>query len=147
MKFGRDAEREADLLGLEYEYVAGYDPNPFVQFFEKLHIEERHKHNFVARAFATRPMTEDRIRRAQEVISTLLPARNQYVVGTSAFQEVKSRLAELVHEHAPSENGRPVLHRRTRENDNSARGKVQRSFRDRWMLHDRQRLTFQIKPL
>jgi beta-barrel assembly-enhancing protease len=120
MKFGRDAEREADLLGLEYAYVAGYDPQAFVEFLERLHIKERHKHNFIARAFATHPMTEDRVRRAQEEISTLLPPRNQYLVDTSTFQEVKSRLADLMHEHAPSETGRPVLHRRIREDDNSA---------------------------
>ena len=120
MKFGRDAEREADLLGLEYEYVAGYDPQALVQFFEKLHTEEHRNRNFVARAFATHPMTEDRIRRAQEEISTLLPAKSAYIVDTSAFQEVKSRLADLMHDHAPSAGGRPVLHRRTRANDNSA---------------------------
>jgi predicted Zn-dependent protease len=120
MKFGRDAEREADLLGLEYEYVAGYDPQALVQFFEKLHPKEKQKHNLIARAFATHPMTEDRIRRAQEEISTLLPAKTEYIVDTSAFQEVKSRLADLMHEHAPLENGRPVLHRRTRENDKPA---------------------------
>jgi predicted Zn-dependent protease len=117
MKFGRDAEREADLLGLEYAYVAGYDPQAFVQFFERLHIKERHNHNFIAKAFATHPMTEDRVRRAQEEISILLPGKNQYIVDTSAFQEMRFRLADLMHEHAPSENGRPVLHRRTREND------------------------------
>lgn len=120
MKFGRDAEREADLLGLEYEYIAGYDPQAFIQFFEKLHIEEKHKHNFVARMFATHPMTEDRIRRAQEEISTLLPPKSEYIVDTSAFQEVKARFADLMHDHAPSVGGRPVLHRRTRANDNSA---------------------------
>ena len=114
LKFGRDAEREADLLGLEYVYVAGYDPQAFVQFFERLHINKRHKHNLIASAFATHPMSEDRIRRAQEEISTLLPAKTAYIVDSSAFQEVKSRLAEIMHEHAPSEGGRPVLHRRTR---------------------------------
>ena len=114
MKFGRDAEREADLLGLEYVYVAGYDPQAFVQFLERLHVNKRHKHNFIASAFATHPMTEDRIRRAQEEISILLPAKTAYIVDTSAFQEVKSRLADLMHEHAPSGGGRPVLHRRTR---------------------------------
>lgn len=119
MKFGRDAEREADLLGLEYDYVAGYDPQAFVQFFERLHLEERHKHKFMAKAFATHPMTEDRVRRAQEEISTLLPARTPYIVDTGAFQEVKSRLASLMHEHRPSDSGRPILHRRTRENDDS----------------------------
>jgi beta-barrel assembly-enhancing protease len=113
LKFGRDAEREADLLGLEYVYVAGYDPQAFVQFLERLHINKRHKHNFIASAFATHPMTEDRIRQAQEEISTLLPAKTAYIVDTSTFQEVKSRLAGLLHEHAPSEGGRPVLHRRT----------------------------------
>jgi beta-barrel assembly-enhancing protease len=119
LKFGRDAEREADLLGLEYVYVAGYDPQAFVQFFERLHIDKRHKHNSIASAFATHPMTEDRIRRAQEEISTLLPARTQYIVDTSAFREVKSRLASLMREHRPSDSGRPILHRRTRENDDS----------------------------
>jgi beta-barrel assembly-enhancing protease len=73
MKFGRDAEREADLLGLEYEYAAGYDPQAFIQFFEKLQTNEKQKQNLVAKAFATHPPTEDRIRRAQKEISSLLP--------------------------------------------------------------------------
>jgi beta-barrel assembly-enhancing protease len=117
LKFGRDAEREADLLGLEYVYVAGYDPKAFVQFFEKLHIEEKHKHNLIAQAFTTHLMTTERVRRAQEEISTLLPAKPAYIVDTSAFQEVNSRLAEIMHEHAAYENGRPVIHRRTWEHD------------------------------
>jgi predicted Zn-dependent protease len=106
MKFGRDAEREADLLGLEYDYVAGYDPQAFVQFFERLHAKEKQKENLVAKAFATHPITEDRIRRAQKEIFSLLPDRPEYVVDTSEFQDVKTRLAQLI-----SENGRPVLHR------------------------------------
>lgn len=117
MRFGRDAEREADLLGLEYEYAAGYDPQALVQFFEKLHVAEKHKNNFLARAFASHSMTADRVRRAQEEISTLLPAKTAYIVDTSEFQEVKSRLAGIMREHAPSENGRPILHRRTRADD------------------------------
>ncbi len=40
LKFSRDAEREADLLGLEYDYASGYDPQAFVEFFEKLNIEK-----------------------------------------------------------------------------------------------------------
>jgi predicted Zn-dependent protease len=121
MKFGRDAEREADLLGLEYEYATGYDPQAFVQFFEKLHRSEKRKQNLVAKAFATHPMTDDRIRRAQKEISTLLPGKTEYVVDTSEFQEVKARLARLMHER-PSENGRPVLHRRGPEEDTPAGG-------------------------
>jgi len=102
MKFSRDAEREADLLGLEYEYATGYDPQAFVQFFEKVHIKEERTHNFIAKAFASHPMTEDRIRRAQEEISTLLPAKDEYIVDTSEFQDVKSRLANLMHERRTS---------------------------------------------
>jgi len=105
MKFGRDAEREADLLGLEYEYAAGYDPQEFVQFFEKLHAKEKQKQNLAEKAFATHPATEDRIRRGQKEISSLLPDKAEYVVDTSEFQEVKARVANLTRK-------RPVLHRR-----------------------------------
>jgi beta-barrel assembly-enhancing protease len=96
MKFGRDAEREADLLGLEYEYASGYDPQAFIQFFEKLHTKE--KQNLVAKAIATHPATEDRILRVQKEISSLLPDKAEYVVDTSEFQEVKARVANLTHE-------------------------------------------------
>ena len=41
LKFTRDAEREADFLGLQYMYKSGYDPNAFVSFFEKIEAEER----------------------------------------------------------------------------------------------------------
>ncbi len=114
LKFSRDAEREADLLGLEYEYAAGYDPAAFVQFFEKLRAGDKKKHNFLAKAFATHPMTEDRIKRAQEEIQTLLPAREQYVVDTSEFEAVKSRLAMLENRNrlAPEKSNRPTLRRR-----------------------------------
>src|SRR5438045_94355 len=68
LKFSRDAEREADLLGMEYQYAAGYDPQAFIDFFEKLQVQTKkgkHKQNVLARAFATHPMTEDRIHRAE----------------------------------------------------------------------------------
>ena len=93
LKFSRDAEREADLLGLEYQYSAGYDPAALVNFFEKLDAKQK-KQNFVAKAFATHPMNHDRIKRAQKEIETMLPARDEYVVSTSEFDEVKARLAQ-----------------------------------------------------
>ena len=109
MKFSRDAEREADLLGLEYGYATGYDPAAFVQFFEKIRVLDKQKPNFLAKAFATHPMTEDRIRRAQDEIQTLLPAREQYIVDTSEFQEVKARLSMLVNRGQQIRLGRPTL--------------------------------------
>ncbi len=91
-KFSRDAEREADLLGIEYEYAAGYDPNAFVEFFERIKTSGKDKQNIVAKAFSTHPMNKDRIRQAQKEIETMLPPRNDYVVDTSEFHQVQKRL-------------------------------------------------------
>ena len=113
-KFGRDAEREADLLGLEYEYAAGYDPQAFIQFleklqiFEKLQTKEKQKQDLVAKALDTHPATEDRIRRAQKEISSLLPDKAEYVVDTSEFQEIKARVANLTHERPLPLPGQPL---------------------------------------
>ncbi|MCU1312110.1 MAG: peptidase Ste24p [Candidatus Angelobacter sp.] len=95
MKFSRDAEREADLLGIEYEYATGYDPSAMVNFFERLSSNEKHRKNFIARAFATHPMNEDRVRRAQKEMDTMLPPNEEYLLTTSEFDEVKARLVKL----------------------------------------------------
>ena len=92
MKFSRDAEREADLLGLEYQYTAGYDPQEFIAFFEMLGAGEGTKRSLLSNAFATHPMTADRIKLAQQEITAYLPDRTDYVIDTSEFQEVKARL-------------------------------------------------------
>ena len=95
LKFSRSAEREADLLGLEYAYASGYDPAEFVQFFEKLNAQDKKKkHSFIARAFATHPMTSDRIQAAQGEIAVYLRPKEDYVVDTSDFAEVQERLLE-----------------------------------------------------
>ncbi len=100
LKFSRDAEREADLLGMEYQYASGYDPEEFVKFFEKLHAQEKQKkQGFLAKAFATHPMTGDRIKRAQKEIADYLPDKDEYIVDTSEFQQVKARLVELENAH------------------------------------------------
>src|SRR5205823_6685019 len=95
LKFSRDAEREADLLGMEYEYAAGYDPAALVNFFEKLDAQKK-KPNFMAKAFATHPMNHDRVKRAQKEIETMLPDRDEYVVTTSEFDEIKARVAQMI---------------------------------------------------
>jgi predicted Zn-dependent protease len=94
-KFSRNAEREADLLGIEYEYAAGYDPAAMVNFFEKLQTKDKKKPNFVMRAFQTHPMNDDRLKRAQKTIAELLPAKDQYLVSSSEFDEIKARLGAL----------------------------------------------------
>jgi beta-barrel assembly-enhancing protease len=116
LKFSRDAEREADLLGLQYDYASGYDPQAFVEFFEKLNIEKK-KPNMVAKAFATHPMNVDRIEAAQDEIRKYLPDRPEYVLDTSEFQAVKARMEMLENGRrlggAKPQPGRPVLLKRT----------------------------------
>jgi predicted Zn-dependent protease len=112
LKFSRNAEREADLLGLEYEYSAGYDPAAMVGFFEKLKAQEKKKENFISRAFASHPMNDDRLKRAQKTVDTMLPERDQYLVTSSEFVEMKARLQRLVMGNVvsiPSDPNKPVL--------------------------------------
>jgi predicted Zn-dependent protease len=115
MKFSRNFEREADLLGLEYEFAAGYDPEAFVDFFERISTD-RKKPNFVARAFASHPMNKERVTRAQKEIDTMLPPHDQYIVNTSEFVEIRAHLQalkgatpKLEREHHDA--NKPVLHR------------------------------------
>jgi predicted Zn-dependent protease len=120
LKFSRDAEREADLLGLEYDYATGYDPQAFVEFFEKLNVEGKKKQSFVAKAFATHPMNADRIKAAQDEIRKYLPDRGEYVVNTSEFDDIKERLASLENSRhlggGKRDPSRPVLLRRSASN-------------------------------
>jgi beta-barrel assembly-enhancing protease len=121
LKFSRDAEREADLLGLEYDYATGYDPHAFVEFFEKLNVDGKKKHSVLAKAFATHPMNADRIKAAQDEIRKYLPDRPEYVVDTSEFENVKSRLIALESGHRlnGTKGYRPVLLKRTNTSSGS----------------------------
>lgn len=117
LKFSRGFEAEADYLGLQYMYKAGYDPNAFVAFFEKLQAQEKKKPGTLAKAFATHPQTPDRIQKSQEEIAKILPARDQYIVTTSEFDQVKARLAALENRHKidDQKQNKPTL-RRTASN-------------------------------
>jgi predicted Zn-dependent protease len=95
LKFNRDAEREADFLGLQYMYKAGYDPNSFVTMFEKVEAEEKKHPGTIPRLFSTHPPTPDRIEASQKEIATILPTRDDYIVTTSEFDLVKRRLAAI----------------------------------------------------
>jgi hypothetical protein len=114
LTFSREFEAQADYLGLQYMYKAGYDPNAFIAFFEKIQAQEKKKPGTLARAFATHPQTPDRIEASQKEIATILPARAEYTVTTSEFDEVKSRLAAIENRHKVmdiKEAGKPSLRR------------------------------------
>jgi hypothetical protein len=95
LQFSRIFESEADWLGVQYMYKSGYDPQAFIQFFEKLDALEKHKPGTLAKVFADHPQTPDRIMHSEEEIATILPARPDYMVTTSEFDDVKARLARL----------------------------------------------------
>ena len=95
LKFSRAFEREADMLGLQYLYKAGYDPTAYVDFFEKLLAAEKRKPGTMAKVFSSHPPTGDRVKRAQKNIQELLEAKPEYVVTTSEFNKVRSRLMAM----------------------------------------------------
>ncbi len=115
LRFSRAFEAEADRLGLQYMYKTGYDPTAFVDFFEKIETLEKTKPGALAKVFSTHPMTEDRIKAAQQNIQENLAARPEYVLNTSEFMDVKARLARLENRMKPqeSDSDRPTLRRRT----------------------------------
>jgi predicted Zn-dependent protease len=115
LKFSRGFESEADFLGVQYMYKAGYDPQAFTSFFEKVKSLEKRKQNVVAKAFETHPQTPDRIQKTQKEINTLLPAQEEYKVDTSEFQDAKARLEEIENHRRSdaSKTNRPTLMRRT----------------------------------
>lgn len=128
MKFTRGAEEEADRLGVQYMYAAGYDPNAMATMFEKLEAKNKKKPGTISKLFASHPAPPDR-RAAALALAARFPEREEYVISTSEFQRVKSRLLRLSNARASSagdlqgtENGppgRPTLKRRQSTPDES----------------------------
>jgi beta-barrel assembly-enhancing protease len=113
LTFSRAFEREADFLGLQYLYKSGYDPTAFVDFFEKIQSLEKKKPGSISKVFSSHPMSEDRIKAAQQNIQTVLTPKPEYVVTTSEFNDVKARLAMMHNKRKPEaeDPSRPRLRR------------------------------------
>jgi predicted Zn-dependent protease len=126
LHFSRGFEAQADYLGIQYMYRAGYDPSAFVSFFEKIQAMEKKKPGTLSKAFETHPPTPDRIQASQEEIRKILPAKQQYVVTTSEFDEVKARLAAIENKHKvidEKDSNKPSLRRTSNPTDKSDDGK------------------------
>ena len=120
LQFSRTDEAEADWLGLQYMYKAGYDPQAFIQFFEKLDALEKHKPGTLAKVFSDHPQTPDRIMHSEEEIATIMPARPDYMVTTSEFDDVKARLARLENKRKINngkDGNKPTLRRASNGNN------------------------------
>jgi predicted Zn-dependent protease len=122
MKFSRSAESEADKLGVQYLYAAGYDPNALATMFEKLAAKNQKKPGFISKAFATHPQPPER-RAASLTLVSRFPEREEYTISTSEFQKVKARLMRMSNAKASTVGniaagddggtpGRPTLKRR-----------------------------------
>jgi predicted Zn-dependent protease len=117
LKFSRDAEREADFLGLQYMYKAGYDPNSYVTFFERIQADEKRRPGTIPKVFSTHPPTPDRIENTQKEIARILPARSEYIVTSSEFDSVKGRLRNIMFKTKAQDNapGKPTLRTKTEQ--------------------------------
>ena len=140
MHFSREFEAQADYLGVQYMYKAGYDPQAFISFFEKIQALEKRKPGAVAKVFADHPQTPDRILHSQQEIARILPARDEYTVTTSEFEDVKARLARIENKRRltdSKDNKRPSL-RRASTDPNSQAGDDKSGGDDRPTLHRRE---------
>ena len=113
LKFSRGAEEEADRLGAQYMWAAGYDPHAMVTFFEKLQAKEKKKPGTIAKTFSTHPMTSDRIKNVGNLVARF-PDKQEYEISSSEFGSVKSHLISMNAARRPGDerNGRPTLKRR-----------------------------------
>lgn len=142
LKFSREYESQADYLGVQYLYRTGYDPQAFVSFFEKIQALEKRKPGTVSKAFSSHPQTPDRIEHSQDEIAKILPPRDEYVVTTSEFDEVKARLARIQNKRrlTDTKDKKPTLRRASTGSDSgndSSSDKGKDSSDDRPTLHRR----------
>jgi predicted Zn-dependent protease len=119
LHFTRKDEAEADYLGVQYLYAAGYDPNGAISIFEKLESLEKKRPGTVARIFSTHPMDAARIQKTEQEIGRILPARDEYVVNTSEYTAIRQRMISQEARKKAAEDGRPQLRTRQEAEDQS----------------------------
>src|SRR5215467_10294758 len=123
LKFSRNSEREADFLGLQYMYKAGYDPNSYVSFFERLQADEKRHPGSIPKVFSTHPPTPERIENTQREIARILPARQEYIVTTSEFDQVKGRLRGIMFARKVTDaKDKPTLRSKTEQSKKQPTG-------------------------
>lgn len=122
-KFSRGAEEEADRLGVQYLYASGYDPTSMSTMFEKLESLNKKKPGKIAKLFTSHPQPVDR-RQSSLALVSRFPEREEYVMNTSEFQRIKSKLFKISNAKASTTidfdgdsttPGKPTLKRRTPE--------------------------------
>lgn len=117
-KFSRSAEKEADKLGVQYLYAAGYDPTAMATMFEKLASKNKKKPNSLSKLFTSHPQSVERRDESLRLVARF-PEKEEYKISTSEFQKVKEHLLRVSNAGVVSpddiddvEQGRPTLKRR-----------------------------------
>jgi predicted Zn-dependent protease len=95
LSFSRHDESEADYLGVQYMWAAGYDPNGAISIFEKLESLQHKQPNAVTKLLSTHPMDAVRMAKTQDEIDKILPARPEYIVTTSDYKSMRDRMMAL----------------------------------------------------
>lgn len=108
----REYELEADQLGIQYAWNAGYDPSGFIRFFDKMATHEGYVQGLGW--FRTHPPFFQRMVDAEREILFMSPMP-EYVVQTSAFEKMKKDLAGVVQQAQKDEKDKPTLMRREKD--------------------------------
>jgi predicted Zn-dependent protease len=137
MKFSRGFEDEADYFGLQYMFKAGYDPQSFLSFFEKIQAMEKRKQGTLSKIFASHPPIESRVAKIQSQTDKKLPPRSHYVVTTSEFDDVKTRVAILENRGKVTTQDaqkKPTLRRQIEKDDDSGEDRPTLKRRDTYLV-------------
>jgi predicted Zn-dependent protease len=92
LAYSRSQESEADTLGVQTLYKAGYDPQAMATFFEKLLAQRERRATFLEKYLSSHPLTEDRIRHVNQLIGGFNVSRNAKL-DTKEFQQIKTHLS------------------------------------------------------
>jgi beta-barrel assembly-enhancing protease len=119
LSFTRHDESEADYLGVQYMWAAGYDPNGAISIFEKMELMQRSQPGTLAKLVATHPMDSERIAQTEKEIGAILPSKPDYIVTTSGYKEMRERLLKLDSRKKPLDPNKPQLRRAPDATDDS----------------------------
>jgi len=102
----RDYELEADQLGVQYAWNAGYDPSGFIRFFDKMATKQGYVNG--VSWFRTHPPFYQRMVQSQREIM-YLEQKPEAITQTSAFEQMKKDLAPVAAKAEKEEIGKPSL--------------------------------------